>query len=226
MKWEGKGVSNLEGLYEKLLFSLQEENKERALDICITALKEKSISVVDLYQNILSPALNHVIEEYPNDEDLIWREHVRSEIIRNIIEIVYPFVMEERNNLGESNKGNVIVMCPEYEDHDLGARMVSDFFTIAGYESTFIGAKTPRKTILKAVEIVRPKYLCISVTNYYNLISVKKTIESIKTSTRSSITFLLGGSAFISNPNAHKEVGGDYLLNSFRDILELSKGVE
>ena len=51
----------MEGLYEKLLVSLQEENKEKAFNICITALKEKSISIVDLYQGILSPALNHII---------------------------------------------------------------------------------------------------------------------------------------------------------------------
>ncbi|MDR7869387.1 MAG: cobalamin-dependent protein [Tissierellaceae bacterium] len=216
----------MEGLYEELLFLLQEENKEKALKICMKALEDKNVSIVDLYQNILSPALNHIIEEYPNDEDLIWREHVRSGIIRNIVEAAYPYVLEERDSFGEVNKGNVIVMCPEYEDHDLGARMVSDFFTIVGYNTTFIGAKTPRNTILKAVEIVSPKYLCISVTNYYNLISVKKTIESIKTSTDESITFLLGGSAFISNPNAYKEVGGDYLLNSFQDIKDLSKGVE
>lgn len=216
----------MEGLYEKLLVSLQEENKEKAFNICITALKEKSISIVDLYQGILSSALNHIIEEYPNDEDLIWREHVRSGIIRNIVEAAFPYVLAERDSFGEPNKENVIVMCPEYEEHDLGARMVSDFFTIVGYNSTFIGAKTPRKTILKAVEIVSPKYLCISVTNYYNLISVKKTIESIKSSTKNNITFLLGGSAFVSNPSAYKEVGGDYLLNSFQDIKDLSKGVE
>lgn len=216
----------MEDLYEKVLASLQEEDKEKTLDICITALEEKDISIVDLYESILRPALNHIIEEYPNDEDLIWREHVRSGIIRNIIESAYPYVFEERHIYGETNKGNVIVMCPEFEDHDLGARMVSDFFTIAGYNSTFIGAKTPRKTILKAVEIVSPKYLCISVTNYYNLVSVKKTIESIKTSTKNKITFLLGGSAFVSNPYAYKDVGGDYLLNSFQDIKDLSKGVE
>lgn len=213
-------------LYESLLTSLKEENKEKALNICLTALKEKTVTIVDLYQSILSPVLNHIIAEYPNDEDLIWREHVRSGIVRNIVEAAFPYVLEERDRLGESNKENVIIMCPDYEDHDLGARMISDFFTIAGYNSTFIGAKTPIKTILRAVEIISLKYLCISVTNYYNLISVKKTIESIKSSTNKNIKFLLGGSAFISNPNAHKEVGGDYLLNSFQDIINLSKGVE
>ncbi len=216
----------MQNLYENLLTSLQEENKEKALNLCLAALKEKSITIVDLYQSVLSPALNHVIEEYPHDEDLIWREHVRSGIVRNIVEAVFPYVLEERDKFAEANKGNVIVMCPEYEDHDLGARMISDFFTIVGFNSTFIGAKTPIKTILKAVEIISPKYLCISVTNYYNLISVKKTIESIKSSSDKNITFLLGGSAFISNPNDYIKAGGDYLLNSFQDIEKLSKGVD
>lgn len=216
----------MEAFYEKVLASLQEENKEEAFNLCISALEEKIISIVDLYQSVLSPALNSIIEEYPNDEDLIWREHVRSGIIRNIVEAAYPYVLSERNRSGEHRRGNVIVMCPEYEDHDLGARMVSDFFTIAGFNSTFIGARTPRNTILKAVEIVSPKYLCISVTNYYNLISVKKTIESIKLNTSNKVVFLLGGSAFASNPDAHKEVGGDYYLNNFQDIKDLEKGVE
>lgn len=213
-------------LFEKLIVFLQNEDKENALNLCITALKDKSISVVDLYQSILRPALNNIVEEYEEDEELIWREHVRSGIIRSIVESAYPYVLKERNSNENKKKGNVIVMCPEFEDHELGARMVSDFFTIAGYNTTFIGAKTPQKTILKAIEIVAPKYLCISVTNYYNLVSVKKTIESIKESVDYKITFLLGGNAFISNPSAYKEVGGDLLLNNFHDIENLDRGVE
>lgn len=216
----------MQELYDKLLLSLQEENKEKALNICLTALEEKKIYVVELYENLLTSALNSIIDEFPHDEDLIWREHVRSGIIRSIVEAAYPYVLEERDALGGKDKGNVIVMCPAYEDHDLGARMIADFFTIAGYKSTFIGAKTPINTILKAVEMVSPQYLCISVTNYYNLISTKKTVESIKSSRDEDITILVGGSAFKSNPHAVEEVGGDYLFKSFKDILDFSKGVE
>lgn len=216
----------MNNLFEKLIVFLQNEDKENALNLCISALKNKSISVVDLYESILTPALNFIIKEYKEDDELIWREHVRSGIIRSIIEFAYPNVLEERKINGNKNKGNVIVMCPEFEDHELGARMVSDFFTIAGYNSTFIGARTPQKTILKAIEIVVPKYLCISVTNYYNLISVKKTIEIIKESVDYNITFLLGGNAFVCNPSAYKEVGGDLILSNFEDIQNLDEGVE
>lgn len=216
----------MEDLLSRFMEHIKSEDKESALNLCINALRNKSISVVDLYQTILTPALNSVVYEYKDEEDLIWREHVRSGIIRNIVECTYPYVLEERKNYRENNYGNIIIICPQFEEHELGARMVSDFFTIAGYKSIFIGANTPEKTVLKAIEIVEPKYVCISVTNYYNLVPVKKIINKVKESANKDIKFVLGGSAFLSNPGSYKDVGGDYFLNSFQDILKLNKGVE
>lgn len=67
-------------LYEKLLAYLKQEDKEKALDLCISSLEKGAISVVDLYQSVLSPALNNIVNEYEDDEDnLIWKEHLRSE---------------------------------------------------------------------------------------------------------------------------------------------------
>jgi hypothetical protein len=37
---------------------------------------------------------------------------------------------------------------------------------------------------------------------------------------------LLGGRAAIANPDAHEELGVDYLLKNFQDIKDLSRGVE
>lgn len=215
------GVISMEALYEEFLGHLKREDKEKALMLSLESLEKNNISVIELYQGILGPALNSIIDEFKNDEDLIWKEHVRSGIIRTIIESAYPFVLKERDKRAELNGEKVIVMCPRFEDHELGARMVADFFTIAGYDSIFIGANTPEKTIIKAVEKVKPKYISMSVTNYYNLISTKKTINIIKENFKHEIKFLLGGQAFDSNPEAYKEIGGDLLLKSFDDILGL-----
>lgn len=214
-------------ILEKLVDYLKAEDKESAINLCISYLENKQVSIIELYESILTPALNNIIDEYEDDEEnLIWNEHVRSGIIRSIVECSYPYVLEKRRELGLENMGSVIVMCPRFEDHELGARMISDFFTIAGYDSTFIGANTPEKTIIKAIESIKPKYVSMSVTNYYNLVATKKTLDHIKSTVNNQITFLLGGFAFSSNPNSYKEIGGDKLLNSFNDILDLSKGVE
>ncbi len=216
----------MEKLYENLMKFLKEENKENSFKLCMDVLENNNISVVELYESILTPALNSIIEEYDLDmESLIWKEHVRSGIIRTIVECAYPYVLKERDKLGYTNKGSVIVMCPQFEDHELGARMVSDFFTIAGYETTFIGANTPEITVLKAIQTIIPIYICISVTNHYNLVATKKMIEKIKNNVNFNVKFLLGGSAFFSDPDMYKKVGGDNVLKSFQDILNLDKGV-
>lgn len=212
----------MEALYKEILSALQVEDKEKAVKLSLNALENKQVSVVELYEMILTPALASVIDEYKEDDELIWREHVRSGIIRTIIETAYPYVLAERKNKGENND-TVIVMCPEDEDHELGAKMVSDFFKLEGFNSVFVGARTPIQTILKAIEINQPKYLCISVTNYYHLVSVKKTIEKIKKETKKDLLFVLGGRAINANPQAVVEVGADIHLENYEAIKNLSK---
>lgn len=71
--------------YLKLLHFLQNEDKEKSLSYCMNLLSEKKVTVVELYEQILRPALNNIIAEYPDQDELIWREHVRSSIVRTII---------------------------------------------------------------------------------------------------------------------------------------------
>lgn len=216
----------MENLYKELLVYLKLEDKEKALKVSIDALDKGVVNVVQLYKNILSPALNSIVDEYEEDDTLIWKEHVRSGIIRTIIENVYPYVIKEREKRGKGNLGKVIVMCPRFEDHEIGARMATDFFTIAGYDAIFIGGNTPEQTMLKAVEDIKPKYISMSVTNYYNLIAARKTIEVIKEKFDYGVKFILGGYAFVSQPEYYKDIGGDMLLKDFEDILELERGAD
>lgn len=56
-------------LYKKVLSALQKEDKETALKLSIDALKNEEISVVELYEGVLTPALAHVVEEYEEIDD-------------------------------------------------------------------------------------------------------------------------------------------------------------
>ena len=206
--------------YQNVLHALQKEDKETAFKLFVDALRKHEISVVDLYEMVLTPALANVIEEYAADEDLIWREHVRSAIIRTIIEQSYPYVLEQQKK-AEAKENKVIVMCPEFEEHELGARMVADFFRLEGYDTTFIGARTPIGTVLKAIDVVKPTYLVISVTGFYNLLSVKRTIQAIKDAGNEDLVFVIGGRAISANPAAAMELGADKLLESFDAIKNL-----
>lgn len=216
----------MEELYKSLLKALKEHDKERAVKISIHALENGTVDLMTLYESVIRPALNNVIEEFEDENTLIWQEHIRSEIIISIIENSYLYVLKERDKRNTKINKKVIVLCPKFEDHVIGAKMVTDIFTIAGYETIFIGANTPWRTIIKSIESIRPDIISISVTNFYNLIETKKTIDRIKSEFDYKIKFVLGGHAFKGSKDTYKEIGGDVYLGKLEDIFSLAEEVD
>lgn len=210
-------------IYKTFLAAVQEQDKEKSMKICIEALENKKIDLITLYEDVLTRGLNSIIEEFEDEEMLIWQEHVRSSIILSIIENCYGHVLEERDRLGLKREEKVIVLCPKYEDHLIGARMVQDIFTISGYDSTFIGANTPWRTILKAIEVIKPDIISMSVTNFYNIVEAKRTIDMINTRFNYGIKFILGGYAFSKEKDLYKQIGGDIHFNNLEDIFRLDQ---
>jgi methanogenic corrinoid protein MtbC1 len=155
-------------------------------------------------------------------EVCIWREHVRSSIIRTIVECCYPYILKQKKRENKDLGKKVVVVCPPEEYHDIGARIASDFFTLCGYDSVFVGSNTPKEEFLNAINIVRPKYVVISVTNYYNLVNAKEIVENIRDKSSYDIKILVGGYAFKVNPKAYETIGADMLIDSFEDVEKLT----
>ena len=212
-------------LVQEFLVALDREDKESAVHLAYQMLEADEIGIVQLYNDVLAPALNDW-ECMEVDTDIcVWREHVRSSIVRTILEIAYPYMLKERDARGIPRKAvAVAVLCPPDELHEIGPRMVADFFTLTGYDVTFVGANTPIDDLLTAVGQVRPRYVAISVTNYYNLIAVRKAIERLRDHLPEGTEILVGGGAFEANPGKAMEVGADRLLGTFEDIQGLDGG--
>ncbi len=209
--------------YETFLALLEEEKKEEALAFVMDLLKNKKMDVLDLYIDILAPSLNNMECNLADRNICIWKEHVRTGIIRTIVECCFPYVMEKKYELNHSNAGIAVVLCPPEEYHDLGARMVTDFFTICGYHSIFVGSNTPYHDFYNAINVICPNIVAISVSNYYNLASTKKIISDLKKVDSCYFKIIVGGHAFTKNIDNYKMVGADYYANSYLDIEKITR---
>lgn len=212
-------------LYEKMLLALQNHDKETAVKLSMSALEDELVDIVTLYEDVLTPVLNNVIEEFEDEDTLIWQEHIRSEIVISIIENSYTYVLKERDKLGIINGEEVMLISPKYEDHIIGSKMAANIFTIAGYKTIFIGANAPWNAVLKAIENKKPKYVSLSFSNFYNTVAARKTIASIKEEFDYGIKFILSGYALRNDKNLYKEIGGDIYVKSLRDIFSIGKDV-
>jgi MerR family transcriptional regulator, light-induced transcriptional regulator len=212
----------LEKYYQEFSKILASEDKEAALNYAINLLKEQKVGVVELYTYILGPALNQMTCELKDQRLCIWREHVHTAIIRTIVESCYPFVIAEKNRLNSDEKGVAAVLCPPEEHHELGARMVADFLTICGFRTIFVGSNTPYADFLNGVELIAPKLIAISVTNYYHIVVTKKIVADLRAKMGDRVKIVIGGNAFDSNPDHIQTVGADYYVRSFEDLKKIA----
>lgn len=206
---------------EKFNLLFDEENKEEAVKLVLDKLEHKEIDVIDLYMNILTPALNNLKCDLEDKRICILKEHTKTAIVRTIVECCFPYVIKKKIEMNYSKRGTVIVMCPPEEYHDLGARMVSDFFTVCGCDSIFVGSNTPSEDFYNAIDILHPTYVAISVSNYYNLVVTKKIIEDIKKLVQYPLMIVVGGNAFQQEASKYKLVGADYFANTYEDIKNI-----
>lgn len=213
-------------MLERFVEALEANDKGKAVMMCLEALEKKEITIPVLYEKVLAPALNRLEAPEEEIEDLIWREHAMSAIVRSIIEASYPYVLREREQKNAIIAKKVLIFCPAREEHELGARMIADFFLIQGYNVTYIGANTPEGTIKKALARLQPDYLCVSVSNPYNLFTAKKLIKDLREYHDQPFKVMAGGSAFARGTASAGEVGADMLLQTFADIENLRRGEE
>lgn len=212
-------------LYERFLSRLDKDDRYGCVDLILTKLSANELDVVTAYDEILAPSLREGYCRERQREICVWEEHVRTSIARTVIECCYPYVIKERDyKYKPTSRGKAIVVCPTEELHETGARMVADFFTLCGFDSMFVGANTPQAQILEAIGYVKPRYVAISVTSYYNLLAARNLVEKIHTAKEMSeadFTIIVGGYAFERNPEMSGEMGADLLLSGFEDIRRL-----
>ncbi len=213
----------MESIYQEFEKYFEDENKEAAVEYIMGKLKEGEIDVISLYGNILTPMLNHMKCKLEDKRICIWKEHVKTAIVRTIVECCYPYVIKKRNELNYPKKGIAAVLCPPEEYHDLGARMVADYFTLCGYEAIFVGSSTPYQDFYNAIHVIRPEVVAISVSNYYNLIACKRMIGELKSALDQPLTIVVGGYAFHDDTDKVKAVGADYFAKTYDDIMKIAE---
>jgi len=199
--------------YKHFIDLLDKEEKDKAI-LYIHKLLEEKTPIVKVYQDFLIPSLANYECDSNKEEICIWREHTRTSIIRTILESTYPYLIKSQK---EKQVNKFIVMtCPQEEYHEIGAIISTNYFYLMGYKVKYIGANTPNIEVKSALKIMKPDYLALSISNYYNLIQTKKLLEEIKAD-NINVKIILGGQAAIKHADK-LNLPYDFILNTYEDI--------
>jgi methanogenic corrinoid protein MtbC1 len=218
----------MQPFYEEFISHLDRQDKPACVDFVLNLLSHRKTDIVTLYEQILAPSLRENFCRDRHEKICIWEEHVRTSIVRTIVECCYPYVIEERTRRNHAAaRDKAVILCPSEEYHEIGARMVADFFTLCGYDAVFVGANTPITDMLEVIGDIQPQYLAISVSNSYNILAAQKLIEhilKIKEQSGRDFKIIAGGYAFQQQPEICRQIGADSLVNNFKEIERLLTG--
>jgi len=150
----------------------------------------RGVDIEDIYSDYIQKSLYKVGELWESNKISVAVEHMITGITEVLLAQLLPHVI---NN--DKNSHKVVVACSEYEMHQVGGRIVADYFELNGWDSHFLGANTPTNDLLDMVEQVEPDVIGLSVSIYYNMRHLYKTIERIQKKFPDK-EVIVGGQAF------------------------------
>lgn len=90
----------------------------------------------------------------------------------------------------------MLLACPPEEGHDLGLRMVSDRFDMAGWTTFFLGPDTPVEEIADAARRLGVDAVVMSTSTHYHRLAVRHAVDALK-SALPGVDVWVGGPAFV-----------------------------
>lgn len=174
--------------------------------------------VREVYTGIFGPALQETGGLWQQNEVTIAQEHYVTAVIWQIMEQIHNQITAEGRKARREK--TVVAACVGEELHEVGIRMVSDFFELDGWNVYYTGANTPAKSILAAVRDQKADVVALSITMPSHLADLRYLIRSLRAEQETAkVKVIVGGYPFAIMPDLWKQVGADTAAVSAEDAV-------
>jgi methanogenic corrinoid protein MtbC1 len=191
-----------------------------AAEALIVEKVRKGTPVRDVYLHVFQPVQWEVGRKWQENEISVGMEHYITAATQGIMARLYEFIFNPTGN------GRSMVATNVSGDlHDLGIRMVADFFEMEGWNTYYLGANTPQESILRMIRETNAELLAISATLPLNLPRVKRLISYIRKEIPSrELRIIVGGKSFNAAQKLWRKVGADgYASNADMALREINR---
>lgn len=181
-----------------LLDARRHEAAKRVLDVV-----EQGARVEEIYLHVFQPVQQEIGRLWQTNRISVAQEHYATAATQFVMAQLYPYIFAAPRcgrRLVATSVGN--------ELHELGVRMVADFFEMAGWDTYYLGANTPTPSVLRAVADYRADALGISATLTPHIAQVAELVGAAR-QLPSRPVILVGGYPFNLSPSLWQQVGAD-----------------
>ncbi len=175
-----------ESVYLHYMSALLDGEKKICSDI-IAGLIGDDVEPRDIYEKIIQRSMYRIGELWDKCRLSIAEEHVASEITRELLPVVKA---QKAKHLLPGKR--IVITCVQKERHEIGARIIADYFELNGWDSVFVGTNLPNRNLIEFVNKRNPDLIGVSNNFYLNVTGLLELIDMIK-NIRSEQKIIIGG---------------------------------
>lgn len=184
----------------------------------IMSLHADGVPLKDIYLSVFGPVQRELGRLWQTRRIGVAQEHYGTAITQLAMARLYPALFT-----GERRSRRMAAAGVGGELHELGIRMVADFFEMDGWESRYYGGNLPPTELAKAIAADKPDLLCLSATMPWHVQDLKATISAVRLIPGlASLPILAGGRPFAISPELWRAVGADGTAANAQEALELA----
>ncbi|MBN2259730.1 MAG: helix-turn-helix domain-containing protein [Clostridiales bacterium] len=182
---------------DQYLDYLLKHQKYKALYLIANSLNE-GLEAKDFYLKVFRKVLWQVGEMWERNEVTIAQEHY----ISNITQIALSNMFLHFDDSKKNHKV-AISIAVNGDPHTLGARMISDYFELEGWNTYHLGGNLPIDQLINSIVTLKSDLLIISVTMPYYINTLENTIYALRKDKRlDKLKIIVGGKAL----DNHEEI--------------------
>lgn len=196
------------------------EGKRRDATLLISDLVQQGISIKDVYQHVFQVSQYEVGRLWQNNKITMAQEHYCTAATQQIMSGLYQHIFSAKR------RGKTLVACTiSGELHEMGIRMVSDFFEMDGWDTYYLGANMPDKELKESLIAYKADVLAISVSLPTNVSKAALLIKKIRDSSDlKNIKIIVGRYPFLTNPGLWQRIEADgYAQNAAQAITKANE---
>ena len=188
-------------------------DRNSASNLILNAVKE-GVSIEDIYMEVFQKSQYEVGRLWLSNKISVAKEHFCSAATQMIMSQLYPYIFSTER-IGKKFVGASV----GGELHEIGIRMVADFFEMKGWDTYYLGANAPSSTILKAVEENNADVIGLSIAMPYHRGLLADTISDIRESSiGKDVKILIGGAALNLKTDNHNFGADGFAPNAYKAI--------
>lgn len=212
-----QGAQSLAAPYAPQQSYLTEDNllARQFLDLLLLGQRQKASQLILEAVQAGMPVREVYLQVFQNTQreiGLLWQtnrisvaqEHFCTAATQLVMSQLYPYIFT-----GERKRRRLVMACVGGELHELGARMVADFFEMEDWNTYYLGANTPMESVLRTVSEQKADLLAISVTMTFHISKARELIRQARAGASPELPILVGGYPFNLSPRLWEQVGAD-----------------